>query len=258
VGWSLLAICAILALTFLGVPLLAGRLTVLVPAAIENRIGEAVDKQMRTISPGRVCTEANGQAAPGKLLETLRRAGSVEPEVQAIVLRQPIPNAFAVLGGSVYVMSGLLDKAPDADGLAGMLAHELGHVKHHDGLRKIIQKGASSFLIGLLFGDFTGAGVIVFAGRALFDSAYTRDVEASADAFAIALMHRLGRSTTPMGELLFSITGAEANGGLSLLASHPPTEERLAHMRSADRAPGMGAELLSASEWEAAKNICAY
>ena len=68
-------------------------------------------------------------------------------------------------------------------------------------------------------------------------------------------MHKLGRSPQPMGELLFRVTGAQANQGLTLLAGHPLTEERLATMKKEDR-PNTGAEILSAQEWRALKNIC--
>jgi Zn-dependent protease with chaperone function len=49
--------------------------------------------------------------------------------------RRPIPNAFALPGGKVYLFDGLLAKAENPDEIAGVLAHELGHLKHRDGIR---------------------------------------------------------------------------------------------------------------------------
>ena len=83
-------------------------------------------------------------------------------------------------------------------------------MQHRDSLRTIIQTGGTSFLIGLLFGDVTGGGAMVFVGRSLFDASYSRDAERAADAFAIDVMHKLGRSAKPMGEFLFRVTGAES------------------------------------------------
>ena len=68
-------------------------------------------------------------------------------------------------------------------------------------------------------------------------------------------MHRLGRPTRPMGELLFRITGKEGDKGLSFLANHPLTEDRLARMSKEDAAPS-GAPLLTAAEWASLKAIC--
>ena len=117
-------------------------------------------------------------------------------------------NALALPGGRIYLLDGLLQQARSPDELAGILAHELGHVHHRDGMRRLIQTGGTSFLFGLLFGDVTGAGAVIFVGRSMLDASYSRDAERSADAFAIDVMHKLGRSPLPSGDLLFRITGA--------------------------------------------------
>jgi hypothetical protein len=135
----------------------------------------------------------------------------------------------------IYLLDGLLQKASNPDELAGIIAHELGHVQHRDGMRRLIQTGGTSFLFGLLFGDVTGAGAVIFVGRAMLDASYSRDAERGADAFATEVMHKLGRSPAPSGYLLFRITGAQADKSLTILASHPLTEERLAEMVKADR-----------------------
>ena len=73
----------------------------------------------------------------------------------------------------------------------------------------MLQRGGTSFLIGLLFGDVTGSSAVIFVTRSLFDASYSREGEDEADAFAVETMHALGRSPAPMGELLFRITGAQ-------------------------------------------------
>ena len=67
----------------------------------------------------------------------------------------------------VYLLNGLLAKAENPDEIAGVLAHELGHLRHRDGTRNLIYNGGTSFLIGLLFGDVTGSGAVIFASRSL-------------------------------------------------------------------------------------------
>jgi Zn-dependent protease with chaperone function len=171
------------------------------------------------------------------------------------VLSTPVPNAFALPGGKVYLFNGLLAKAGNADEIAGVLAHELGHLKHRDNMRGLIHNGGTSFLIGLLFGDVTGSGALIFASRSLFTASYSRDAEQNADTFSIEVMHALGRSPKPMGELLFRVTGKEADKSLSILASHPLTEDRLARMNHEDRPPS-GPALLTPQEWRSLKAIC--
>jgi predicted Zn-dependent protease len=51
------------------------------------------------------------------------------------VLASPVPNAFALPGGRIYLLNGLLQKAESADEIAGVIAHEMGHVSHRDQTR---------------------------------------------------------------------------------------------------------------------------
>lgn len=255
VGWSLAAIVSVVLVVVYGLPLLAERLTPLVPASLERRIGDAGDRQVRLMFGGRTCTGAPGRAALARLIDTLKRAGGMQTELQSEVLSSNIKNAFALAGGRVYVLDGLLQAAESVDELAGVLAHELGHASHRDHVRLMIYNGGTSFLIGLLFGDVTGSGAAVFATQALLTSSYSRGAETSADTFAITVMHALGRSPKPLGDFLFRLTQGRESRSLSILASHPLTSERRAAMTAADR-PATGPELLSPREWQALKSIC--
>ena len=255
IGWSLAAAASIIAVVLFGVPLAADRLAPLVPAAFERRLGEVAEKQIKAMVGSETCRDASGQAAFIKLVNTVREAAGLDMSPRTAVLISPIPNAFALPGGTVYVFSGLLAKAENPDEIAGVLAHEFGHLKHRDGLRNLISNGGSSFLIGLLFGDITGSGALIFVSRTLVSSSYSRDAEQNADSFAIDVMHRLGRSPRGLGELLFRVTGKEVDKNLSILSSHPLTEDRMARMRAEDQPPS-GPPLLADTEWTSLKSNC--
>jgi Zn-dependent protease with chaperone function len=255
VGWSLAATISIVLVVLFAIPLAADRLTPLVPKAFERRLGDAADLQVKTMFGDRICNEAAGQAAFSKLVDTLRKSADMDFQVESSVLSTPIPNAFALPGGKVYLLNGLLAKAENPDEIAGVLAHELGHVKHRDGVRELIYNSGTSFLIGLLFGDVTGSSAVIITSRSLVTSSYSRDAEQNADTLSIEVMQKLGRSPKAMGELLFRVTGKEDDKGLSILASHPMTEDRLKRMSDADR-PASGPPLLTAAEWSALKSIC--
>jgi len=256
IGWSLAAAVSIVVVVLFGVPLAADRLTPLVPQALERRFGDAADLQVKAFFGDKVCNGAAGQQAFGKLVDRLRETAGLDNSVQASVLMSPVANAFALPGGRIYLFSGLLTKAETADEIASVLAHELGHLKHRDSVRELIHNGGSSFLIGLLFGDITGSGAVIFASRSLVTASYSREAEQDADSFAIDVMHRLGRSPRGLGELLFRVTGKEGDKSLSILANHPLTEDRLKRMNEEDRPPS-GPPLLTDPEWLALKAICA-
>jgi Zn-dependent protease with chaperone function len=255
VGWSMAATASIVAVVLFGVPLAADRLTPLVPQAFERRLGEVAERQVKALFGGRTCNNAPGQASFTKLVNALRESAGLDTSVESNVLWTPIPNALALPGGKVYLFNGLLARAENPDEIAGVLAHELGHLKHRDSTRNLIYNGGTSFLIGLLFGDITGSGALIFASRSLVTASHSREAEQSADAFSIDVMRKLGRSSKPMGELMFRVTGKEGDRGLSFLASHPLTEDRLARMSKEDQPP-RGPPLLTAAEWAALKAIC--
>jgi predicted Zn-dependent protease len=254
VGWSLAAAVSIVAVVLFGLPLIADRLTPLVPEAFERRLGEVADSQIKTVFNAKTCDNAAGQKAFVKLVTSIRESAGLDTSVQSGVLSSSIPNAFALPGGKIYLFNGLLAKAENADEIAGVLAHELGHLQHRDSMRGLIRNGGTSFLIGLLFGDITGSSALIFASRSLVTSSHSREAEQDADSFSIEVMHKLGRPTKPMGELLVRVTGKEGKG-LSIISSHPLSEDRLARMTREDR-PATKPPLLTPEEWRSLKSIC--
>jgi len=138
VGWSLAATVSIIGVVFFGVPLAADRLAPLVPESFERRLGDVAERQVKILFGDKVCSNPAGQQAFAKLVNALREPAGLDPSVQSAVLSTPIPNAFALPGGKVFLFDGLLAKAQNPDEIAGVLAHELGHLKHRDNMRGLI------------------------------------------------------------------------------------------------------------------------
>ena len=85
-------------------------------------------------------------------------------------------------------------------------------------------------------------------------SSHSREAETNADGFAIDVMHRLGRPAKPTGELLLRVTGKESKG-LSIISTHPLSEDRLTRMSREDQSAS-GPPLLTSEEWRSLKSIC--
>jgi len=254
VAWSLAATASIVGLIWFGVPFAADRLAPIVPVSWEKRFGEVVERQLRGMFDGKRCASPSGVAALAKLSNRLQDASSLRLPATIEAISSKTPNAFALPGGKVFILSGLLEKAQSQDEVLGILAHELGHLQNRDHLRRLIANGGIAYLFGLLFGDVTGGGAVVFVGKELLTAANSREAEAQADAFAAQTLAGLGRPAKPMGELLLRVTGKETDGFLTILQDHPLSEDRLAKLSAADKATAD--PVLTDEEWKALRTIC--
>ena len=205
-----------------GVPALADRIAPLVPLSAERWLGEAVDRQARAMLDkgdgsrpfecGGGAGEAEGKAALAKLIGKLEVMAALPIPLDAKVVRRSDANAVALPGGRIYVFQGLVDRAENADELAGIIAHEIGHVAHRDGTRSVLQAAGLSFLFGMLLGDFVGGGAVVMGARAVLQSSYSREVESAADRYAVDLVTRSGGDPRALGVVLDRIAGANHPG----------------------------------------------
>lgn len=241
-----------------GVPYLADRIAPLVPLSWEKKLGEMADTDVKEKYASDICEAPAGAAALEKLSKKLQAAAHLRLPATIVAVSSAVPNAFALPGGKVYLFSALLDKAQTQDEIAGVLAHELGHLQNRDHLRRMIAEGGIAYLFGLALGDAAGGGAVVYAGKALIGARNSRQAEAKADEFAAQTMARLHRSAKPMGDLLLRVTGPESDGLFTILHDHPLSEDRLAWLAAADKGakPASGPPPLTDAEWTALKKIC--
>jgi predicted Zn-dependent protease len=265
VVWSLAAMVSLVTAAVFGVPVLATRLAPAVPLAVEQRLGDAVDKQIRSaldthgLGAGFECgvaaSERASRAALDKLVGQLAAAAGL-PGLRVVAVRRPELNAFAIPGGHIYVYEGLIGKAENADELAATLAHEMGHVARRDGTRSVLQTAGLSFLFGVLLGDFVGGGAVVIATKTMLRSAYSREVEAAADAYAVGLMRTVGGDPHALASILARLV-ADNRSGLKIFHGHPDPRERIAAIHAL-APPGGTRPLLDPDEWAALKRICSW
>jgi predicted Zn-dependent protease len=171
------------------------------------------------------------------------------------VVRRDEVNAIALPGGYVYVFQGLIAKAENADEIAGVIAHEIGHVANRDGTKAMLEGAGLSFLFGMLLGDFVGGGAVVLAARNVLQSSYSREAEAAADAYGTDLMNKAGGDARALAVMLDK-TGGATEPGMKILMDHPETKARIAAINRM-AAARQASPFLEASEWAALKQICA-
>src|SRR5690606_26348291 len=103
------------------------------------------------------------------------------------VADDPQVNAFAAPGGRIVLLEGLLREAESPDEIAGVLAHEIGHVtERHPTAAALRLLGIQALLTGI-FGDGSLASAAAGAGGLLVALSYSRDDERTADRLAAEL-----------------------------------------------------------------------
>lgn len=145
-------------------------------------------------------------------------------------------NAFATLGGNVYIFRGLLDKMPNENALAMVMAHEIAHIKHRDPIR-----GAGRMVVlGLAMSMLSSHMGNALLEQTLSQEAtltilkYSRDQESSADEEAIAALKRL-YGHVDGAAALFEILQKEGGDEpmLEFFSTHPFSSKRIARVYEA-------------------------
>jgi Zn-dependent protease with chaperone function len=267
VGWSLAAIASLLLVAFYGLPQIADRLARALPYQIEQSLGRAGDVRFRAafdpdtngrpFECGDGPNEAAGKAAFDKLIGRIADGAGLATPIQAAVVRRDEPNAYALAGGYVYVLRGLLETANDVDEVAAVIAHELGHVANRDGTRGVLQSAGISLIFGMLLGDFVGGAAVVVAAQSLFKARYSRAQETAADDFAVRTLQELNANPRALATFLERVAGRPKPEGMSILLGHPSVAERAARINATAPTQKGGEPLLDTAEWQALKRICA-
>lgn len=216
----------------------------MIPQSIEKQWGAAMIGDFG----GRTCTAATGTAALAKLAG---RLGAGDMDVRVVDV--PIVNAVTLPGGHIMLFSGLLDEAESPDEIAGILAHEMGHVRNRDVLESLVrQLGLSMVLAG-------ADGSVGGYTNALLSASYSRATEARADGFALDRLHAVAIPTAATAGFFRRLAKVEMSLGgagalLGYMSSHPLSAERMRLFEQGAR-PGTTASL-DATEWTALRGIC--
>lgn len=165
------------------------------------------------------------------------------------VLDSPVVNAFALPGGYVYVTRGLMALANDEAELAGVLAHEIGHVVARHAAQRYSQAVLANLGLNVLGAATQNSGLTQLAGLGaqLYLLSYSREEELEADKLGIRYLARAGYDPMAMTSFLSQLEAedaldakiAEKEGSErppEFLSTHPRTETRIVEAANEARA----------------------
>lgn len=264
--WGVAAAASVVAIVFVLIPQLAERLAPMIPPERERALGDDVAEQLAWMldAGGRdddgICRGDEGVAALERMTERLTRDVSLPYPIRVDVLDHEMVNAVAMPGGRIFLFRGLIDRAATPEEVAGVLAHEIGHVIHRDPTTGVLRAAGTAGIFSLVLGDVFGAGVIAAAGEAMLNASYQREAEARADAEAIAMLTDAGLPTTPFAAFFARLADQQGKTPalLGYFASHPALAGRAERARAANRVDAKAFRpVLEDRGWVALKAICA-
>jgi Zn-dependent protease with chaperone function len=271
--FSLLALISVLAILVAGyqwgLPWVADRIAVHMPAAMEKKIG---DQELTLIDAGYMRPSRLSpveQARLRGLFSELKQPRGGKTAYRLEFRDSGIgANAFALPNGVIVMTDQMVALARSDQAVLAVLAHELGHVQRRHSLRRLLQALGVGVAVNLFIGDVST--VLATVPTLLLDRKYSRDFERESDQYAIDMMRANGIPLSPMADLFEKMRSAHKGGdaapqveqgttsdisedehnddkrppsksrrqqreSLDYFSSHPADDERIAKLRAADK-----------------------
>ncbi len=231
-----------------GIPAVAGRLAARVPPSADQALGRnALDLLLRQ---GLLQPSGLSDDRLAALQGIMQRVQPAAPRIPLRLRVHAAPrlgaNALAFPDGTIVLTDQMvrvvMDKNNDIDtraaaALAGVLAHEIGHIEQRHSIRALTRSSLTAGLSATLFGDFSAVAAGLPA--LLANMEYSRDMESAADAYAAAVLQEHGIPLAPLADLFDHLdkradkTPKFLRQAMSYAATHPDGYARSRRLREA-------------------------
>jgi predicted Zn-dependent protease len=203
---------------------------------------------VRPVMAQEILRDAESEALLHEIAAPMMAAGGLRPEnVQIVMLHDNSINAFVAGGQIVYIHSGLIEAADNANQVQGVIAHELGHItgghviRFNEGAKAATGIMILSLILGLAAiaagsGD-AGAGIMAAGQQAAMGKflAFTRLQESAADQAGASFLAKSGISGKGMIDFFKKLQNQEFRYAIpqedSYARTHPLTGERIAALQ---------------------------
>lgn len=176
------------------------------------------------------------QSVAQRIAAVVDEITEVDYRWEVVLLSAPDVNAFALPGGKVAVLSGLLRVARTDDQLAAVIGHEMGHVLARHGAERMTQESLANIgrqAVGVAIGDLDPAtqtavlGALGLGAQFGVLMPFSRKHEAEADRIGLILMARACFDPRASVEVWANMAQAAGNGPPEFMSTHPSHGTRM-------------------------------
>jgi beta-barrel assembly-enhancing protease len=145
-----------------------------------------------------------------------------------VIDNDSVINAFSIPGGHVFVYTGLLKAAQNGAEVAGVLAHEIGHVTMRHGVNRLVQQNGVQFVNQIVFGsNSTASSMIAGLLENMLFLKFSRTDEYQADSCGVAYTSRAGYNPFGMSGFFKTLYTKYGDSPMETFSDHPNTSERI-------------------------------
>jgi beta-barrel assembly-enhancing protease len=196
----------------------------------EQKLSELILDQMK--KDGAECASDTVLALVDSIRQRLWSAnGIADSSITIHILVHDEVNAVALPNRQLVVYTGIIKYCNSAEELAGVLAHEITHIRHGHVMKKLKREVGMSML-GALAGGDAGGDIVRQTTKLLTSSAFDREMESDADNGAVHLLAKAGIDPVHFADILFRLSQEKGNVAkrFEWISSHPNTQERCAQI----------------------------
>ena len=247
------ALVALLAMLWLAIDYGSEFAAPLLPHHLQAQLGESVYDELTADKTE--CHGRQGLAAINGLANRLAEAADYPHPVTVHVIKGGPVNAFTLPGGILVFYSDLIDQAKDEAQVAGVLAHEIGHVVHYHPTKGLVRQYGLDLIGKVLSGGYSDVTTLASGGNLLLALRNGRAFEREADTTGVKLLDKLGLRADGVSSFFQQMMEKEPKDSAAVLgiwSSHPPTTERI----EATKRPAIGKPPFTDAEWRALRNVC--
>jgi beta-barrel assembly-enhancing protease len=226
---------------------------------VARHVPWSVEKRLAGLQNGpagiEVCDQSGNQEAAALLAKVVGRVYPIYPAdrefpIQVQVIKGKTVNAFAFLGGRIFIYEGLLKQAGSAEELAGILAHEIEHVKRRHIIQGVFVRLVTVSTIKLVFSG--NGSVDPKLANMLLNMHFSREQEQEADQGALQRLH--DARVDVAGFKKFFERAENMTALPAMLSDHPNNDSRARLMAKFLGAPSE--PIMSRADWQLIKTIC--
>ena len=169
-------------------------------------------------------------------------------------------NAVALPGGKVLLFQGLIDEAKSPDEVAGVLAHEIGHVRNRHVMQGLLRQTGLAVVLGGF--DGSGGGQL----NSMLATTYTRESEREADNHSLKAMKTAAISPRATSDFFRRLSAMDGSGAIrddgqraitNYMSSHPLSDDRRRLFNKNVIKDKTYHPALTDAEWLSVKTMCA-